>query len=50
MDVDAKKQINFHFSILPISAKKALDFFAAEGRHDKQNCYRSGIVRSEIFL
>lgn len=30
MDVDVKKQINFHLSILPRSAKKALDFLAGQ--------------------
>lgn len=30
MDADAKKQLNFHFDILPKATKTALDFLSAQ--------------------
>lgn len=42
MDVDAKKQINLHFSTLPRATKKALDFLSQQSWLKNNNWYLAG--------
>lgn len=42
MDIDFKKQVNFHFDILPQAAKKALDFLSKQEWLKKSKWYLAG--------